>query len=65
MGHPDKEVQSAIIKLSDALCMWERSTGHENILIVRESGFCFRAVNGKPNVPDDITDEQIKKVIGV
>lgn len=63
MKHPDKEVQAAIIRLSDALCAWERDTGRESVLIVRENGFCFRAVNGKPNIPDDITDEQIKKVI--
>lgn len=64
MAHPDKEVQSAIIRLSDALCVWERETGRENILIIHEKGFCFRAVNGKPNIPDYIKDEELKKMIG-
>ena len=26
MDHPDPEVQKAIIRLDDALCMWERNT---------------------------------------
>ena len=65
MQHPDKEVQAAITRLSDALCTWERNTGRESVMIIRENGFCFRAISGKPNVPDDISDEQIKMTIGV
>ena len=66
MEHPDKEVQSAIIRLSDALCEWERNTGRQSILIIREQGgFVFRADSGKPNIPDDITDEQVKQMLGV
>ena len=59
--HKDKEVQAAIIRLSDALCQWERATDLENILIIRElgTGYYFRAVNGKPNVPDDLSDDFI------
>lgn len=65
MEHLDPEVQLAIIRLADALCTWERSTGRESVMIIRENGFCFRAVSGKPGVPNDVTDEQIKKTIGV
>jgi len=59
-AHPNQDVESAIIRLSDALCTWERSTGIESILIIREKrGYVYRAVNGKPGVPDDLTDEEI------
>jgi hypothetical protein len=57
--HPDREVKEAIIRLADALCTWERNTGRENVLIIREDGFEARFVNGKPNVPKDIPDEQL------
>jgi hypothetical protein len=58
--HPDAEVQKAIVRLSDALCMWERGTGRESVLIIREQGgFVFRAVNGKPDIPEDVTDSQL------
>jgi hypothetical protein len=59
--HPDREVKAAIIRLADALCTWERNTGRENILIIKEDGFRARFLNGKPNVPDDIPDEQLLK----
>ena len=58
-GHPDTEVRNAITRLTDALCTRERNTGRENVLIVREKGFCWRAINGKPDVPDDLPDEFI------
>lgn len=61
MSHPDRDVEIAIIRLSDALCQWERATGRQSILIVREQGgFVYRAASGKPNIPDDIADEQLK-----
>lgn len=63
MEHPDREVQSAIIRLADALCEWERSTGRESVLIIREQDFVFRAASGKPNIPNDVTDEEITKII--
>ena len=64
MIHPDKDVQAAIVRLSDALCSWERNTGRESVLILREQGeFCYRAVSGKPGVSDDITDAQIIQTI--
>lgn len=64
-GHPDPGVRQALIRLSDALCSWERNTGRESVLIVREtSGFVYRAVNGKPDVDDDIPDSDLMKMIG-
>lgn len=60
IDHPDKDVREAIIKLADALCMWERATSRQSVLIVREQGgFVFRAVNGKPGVPEGIVDAQL------
>ncbi len=62
--HPDAEVQKAIIRLSDALCSWERLTSRESVLIIRESGgFVYRAVSGKPNVPEDIEDDDLFALI--
>lgn len=57
MEHPDPEVQQAIVALCDRLCSWERATGRESVLILRERcGFVFRAQSGKPGIPDDIAD---------
>ncbi len=62
--HPDPEVRAAIIRLNDALCMWERGTSRESVLIIREQGgFVHRSVSGKPNVPDDITDDQLMNIV--
>ncbi len=60
--HKDSEVQAAIIRLADALCTWERATGRENIVIIREEEFCFRAINGKP-VPNDLSDDFILRLV--
>ncbi len=60
--HPDAEVQAAIIQLCGRLCTWERATGRESILVLREQGgFCFRADSGKPldSGLDDIPDEML------
>jgi len=58
--HPDREVQAAIVRLADALCSWERATGMENVLIVKQmDGWRFRAMNGKPNVPSDVDDDDL------
>lgn len=63
--HADEEINRALIKLCDALCSWERATGRESVLILRELNFTYRAVNGKPNVPEDIPDERlIAMVVG-
>lgn len=61
--HRDREVMQAIIRLTDALCQWERNTGRRSVLIVREKGYVFRAQDGKPIVPDDITDEQLVEML--
>ena len=58
--HPDPKVNQALIQLSDALCTYERNTGRNSVLILREvGGFSYRAMDGKPGVPDDVTDEHL------
>ncbi len=64
MLHPDPEVRQAISALCARLCTWERTTGRQSVLIIREQGgFVFRASGGKPvqpSIPDDlVTDEQL------
>jgi len=67
MEHADREVRSALIRLNDALCSWERHTGRESVLILREvGGFVHRSISGKPVTEglNDITDaELIKNII--
>jgi hypothetical protein len=49
MEHPDVEVNQALINLADRLCQWERSTGRQSILIIKEQGGYERIyVSGKP-----------------
>ena len=56
-NHRDPEIRNLITRLTDALCQWERDTGRENILIVREvDGFCWRTINGNPEIPIDLDD---------
>lgn len=62
-NHPSEEVNAAMVKLCDALCSWERSTGRESILILREPGFCFRAMSGKPGVPEDVPYSQLVQIV--
>ncbi len=62
--HSDSDVQAALIRLCDVLCTWERSTGRESLLIIREvGGYHFRADCGKPldSALDDMTDEQLMR----
>ncbi len=60
MEHRDLEVRAALIRLSDALCSFERATSIESVLILRESGgFEYRAVSGKPGIAKDVTDSQL------
>ena len=59
--HKDKDVNQALIRLLDALCSWERGTGRQSILILREDDYCCRADSGKCIVPPDITDEELLK----
>lgn len=65
MTHPCKDVQAALIRLNDALCMWERSTGRNSVLILREEGgFVHRSMSGKPAVLDDVTDIMLLHTVG-
>lgn len=61
--HPDKDVTLAIIRLCDALCQWERNTGRKSVLIIREQDYVYRAQDGKPTVPDFVTDEQLVSML--
>lgn len=64
MFHGDAKVNDAIIKLSDALCEYERATSTDSVFIIRESGnYSYRAVGGKPSVPDFVKDEDLLKMI--
>jgi hypothetical protein len=55
--HPDENVRQALIKLCDAICRWERSTGRTSALILKEAGgFSFRASSGKPFEDDVLSD---------
>jgi hypothetical protein len=66
MEHPSFNVQAAITRLLDELCEWERNTGRQSVLILREQGrFTLRAMSGKP-VPEsnnDVTDAQLVSLI--
>lgn len=58
--HPSEDVTAALVRLNDALCTWERGTGRQSVLILREQGgFEHRSMSGKPGVPEDVTDEQL------
>lgn len=58
--HPNPDVQQALVRLNDALCMWERDTGIDSVLILREKyGWSHRSISGKPGVPEDVTDQQL------
>jgi hypothetical protein len=60
--HPDEEVQRALIRLCDALCSWERATGRQSVLILREAGgYVFRAGSGKPDIPADLSDDLLMR----
>ena len=62
MEHPNQEVRKALVRLCDALCSWERNTGLESVLILREQGgFQFRAQSGKPiaRSQDDVPDSTL------
>lgn len=62
--HPDEDVNAALIRLNDALCMWERSTGRNSVLIIREEGgWQHRSMSGKPDVPEDVTDERLLSTV--
>lgn len=57
--HPSEEVRAAAIRLMDALSMWNRSTGRENVVIIKDSIGCeYRALSGSPP-PDEISDQHM------
>lgn len=56
--HPSEDVQAATIRLLDALCMWERSTGRHHILIVKDSiGVDYRSFDSAP--VNDMTSDAV------
>jgi hypothetical protein len=62
--HPSGDVREALEQLINALGSWEKSTGVRSVLILREQGgFVYRAVNGSTDVPDDIEDTQLLKIV--
>jgi hypothetical protein len=57
--HPDKEVRAAAIRLMDALTSWNRNTGRENVVIIKDTVGCeIRTLSGAP-VPADVSDAQL------
>lgn len=62
--HPDPDVRDALIKLTDRLCQWERATGRSSVLIVAEEGFLYRAMDGKPGIPGEVTNGQLLTAVG-
>lgn len=64
MEHSDMAVRNALIKLNDALCSWERNTGRESVLILREQGgFLLRSQSGKPVELHDIPDADLLNMV--
>ena len=61
MQHQDAAVQKALTELNDALCSWERDTGRQSVLILREQGgFEIRSMSGKPvELVEGLTDEMM------
>lgn len=56
--HPSEEVRRAAVRLLDALCSWERTTGRKNIVIIKDGVGCqYRSLSGSP-LPADVTDAQ-------
>jgi len=58
-NHPSDEVRAAAIRLMDALTTWNRNTGRENVVIIKDTVGCeIRALSGAP-APADISDAQL------
>lgn len=63
--HKDKEVNSALIRLLDALCEWERNSGRRSTLILIPHCADERTVlaqDGKP-IPEDSLYHQPAKIL--
>jgi hypothetical protein len=57
--HLFNSVQQAITQLADALGEFERDTGIQSALIIRQGdGFEYRALSGKP-IPDGVSDDDL------
>jgi hypothetical protein len=57
--HPSEEVRSAMVRLADALCQWERTTGRAHVIIVKDGIGCeYRALDSAP-APADVSDLEL------
>lgn len=65
--HQSDRVQTAIEALENELVEFERNTGRQSVLILREEGgFVRRSISGKPFCKTERTDlELVFAVIGV
>jgi len=55
-NHPSPDVRKGLLALLDALCSWERSTGREYLLIVKDAGgYGYRSLTGSP-IPEHTGD---------
>ncbi len=62
MIHPDPDVQAALVRLLDALCQWERSTGRESLLVlipVEQEEPVVVADSGKPLGPQASLNKEL------
>ncbi len=60
--HPDPDCRAAIIRLLDALCMWERSTGRQSLLVlvpIEHDEPVVVADSGKPLGPQAMLTNEI------
>ena len=61
--HPEGKVNLALIQLTDALLEFHAESGVRSILILREVGFSFRAMNGNP-CPASLQDRDLLAQLG-
>jgi len=57
--HPCPEVRAAAIRLMDALSSWNRNTGREHMVIIKDSIGCEIRVLTCAPLPEHVTDEQL------
>lgn len=63
-NHPDESVRKALLELVDALCSWERSTGNEHLIIVKDTareGYEYRVFTSSP-VPNHTGDHALIEI---
>ena len=64
MIHKDMAIQRALTELNDALCEWERETGRQSVLVLREQGgFEHRSMSGKPIADTTVEDAILFDVV--